>query len=166
MSMASDAKEAAIIRMMSGFPSSSKITDANVDAYLAAVADIGLEAVQRSCEQFAKGQVENRDNAFMPSAAELAVNARLWQEAIAHVETQRALAAERRLVSYPIGEKPKPPMEPLGPTKMEIAGMMVDTSEWSYAEKDEAMKTGKMPKSRQVSSRLDEIRKLGRARDA
>lgn len=148
MSMDSDAKEAAIIQMMSGFPSSSKITDAMVDAYLAAVDDIGAEAVQRSCTQFAKGLVENRNNAFMPTAAELAANARLWQDAIATVDANRALKIAQRMIVYPVGELPPPPLKPLGPITMEIEGVMRDTSDWSHDEKEEAMRTGKLPKSR------------------
>jgi hypothetical protein len=45
------------------------------------VADVSLDALTRSCRQFASGKV-SRNNAFPPAAAELAENARLWQEAL------------------------------------------------------------------------------------
>ena len=147
------AKKALILKMMRGFPSSQeRITEGVVAAYLEAVAEIGLEAVDRSVTQFITGRVEGRNNAFLPTAAELASNARLWQEAIATVETNRALAAATRMVPYKIGEGPPPPAKPLGPIRLEVGGIMRDTSDWSHEEKEFAMRTGKLPPTRQVTN--------------
>lgn len=139
--------------MLNGFPSSSKVTDANVDAYLAAVDDVGVDAVQRSCKQFVSGKVEGRNNAFVPTAAELSANARAWQEAIAYVITQQELRKTERIVVYKAGEQPPPPSKPLGPIKLEIGGFMRDVSDWTHDEKEEAMSTGKVPES--VTKRMD-----------
>jgi hypothetical protein len=92
MSMASDAKEVAILQMMNGFPSSSRIKDENVEAYLVAVEDVSPDAVRRSCAQFLSGKVPDHSNAFMPTAAELSANARAWDAAIGQLTADRELA--------------------------------------------------------------------------
>ena len=139
--------------MMHAFPSSrDQITAETIRAYLDAVSELGVEAVERSCRQFSRGLVEGRNNAFPPSGAELATNARLWQEAIATVETNRALAAATRMVTYKMGEGPPPPAKPLGPIRLEVGGIMRDTSDWSHEEKEFALRTGKMPPTRQVTN--------------
>lgn len=146
MDTATKAKKAAILKMMHAFPSSQdRITADTLAAYLDVVADVGADAVERSCVQFATGRVENRNNAFLPTAAELATNARTWQDAIATYEANQAM---KRMVVYPVGEMPPAPLKPLGPIRMEIEGIMHNTSDWSYEEKEEAHRTGKMPKSR------------------
>jgi len=143
-------KKAQIIAMMHGYPGAqSQITEGTVNAYLVAVADCSLDAVTRSCGQFLSGKVESHNNAYLPTAAELAANAASWDSALGSLEAARSL---KRMVVYPVGTLPPPPLKPLGPIKMEIEGIMRDTSSWSYEEKMEAMTTGKMPASRQIGS--------------
>lgn len=89
----SKAKKVAIVSMMHGFPSSqAHITDGTLGAYVLAVADVSLEAVKRSCGQFLSGLVPDRNNGFLPTAAELSANARAWDAAIAQVTADHELA--------------------------------------------------------------------------
>lgn len=75
------AKEAKILDMFDGYPSASPSRE-NVQAYLASVASLSLEAVTRSVQQFRDGKVERENRAFAPSADEFSHNAREWQRAI------------------------------------------------------------------------------------
>jgi hypothetical protein len=158
-------KKAQILGMMHGYPTAkSQISEGTVNAYLLAVDDCSLEAVTRSCGQFLSGKVDGHDNAFMPSAAQLASNARQWDSALASIAATRGM---QKMVIYKVGEKPPPPLKPLGPIKMEIEGIMRDTSDWTYDEKEEAMTTGKMPKSRATSTIGEAATlKIQRMRDA
>lgn len=74
------AKEAKILDLFDGWPNATPTAD-NVRAYVASLDGISLEAVSRSVDQFRAGLVD-RNNAFVPAAAELAENAREWQKAI------------------------------------------------------------------------------------
>lgn len=147
MSMASDAKEAAILRMLDFFQFSSKISDDQLSAYFEAVEDCSVEAVERSCIQFRTGKVEGRNPAFPPNAVEFAMNVRQWDNAIATVTADRMLAQSTKLIPYKAGEEPPPPSKPLGPIKMEVDGIMRDTSTWTFEQKEEALRTGKLPES-------------------
>lgn len=139
-------KKAQIITLMHGYPSSqSQISQGTIDAYAAAVSGCSIEAVTRSCQQFLSGNVESHNNAFMPTAAELAANARQWDNAIATVTANREIAAAARVTVYPIGTTPPPPSVPLGPIKVEVGGIMRDVSHLTYADKEEVLRTGKMP---------------------
>lgn len=63
----------AIGMMLKAFPSSqSNITDDSARVYLFAVEDFPLEAIKRACRLFVRGEVKGRNNAFAPSAPELA----------------------------------------------------------------------------------------------
>jgi hypothetical protein len=79
--------------MMHGFPSSQgHITEHTLGAYMLAVENASAEAVKRSCGQFLSGLVPDRNNGFLPTAAELSANARAWDAAIAQVTADRELA--------------------------------------------------------------------------
>lgn len=70
-----EAKEAtaAIGMMLKAFPSSqSNITDESARVYLFAIDDFSLDAIKRACRMFVRGEVKGRNNAFAPSAPELA----------------------------------------------------------------------------------------------
>lgn len=59
--------------MLKAFPSSqSTISDDSARVYLFAVEDFSLEAIKRACRLFVRGEVKCRNNAFAPSAPELA----------------------------------------------------------------------------------------------
>lgn len=97
--------------MLQGFPSvQSGITAETVAAYLAAVEDVSLEALQRACRAFAKGIVKGFNNDFAPAAARLAQEARKYDEAMAALEAARNAP---RLVRYGLGEQPPPGYEPV-----------------------------------------------------
>lgn len=124
-----------IIRMMWGFPSSSgKVTDRNIEAYLAAVEDCSADAVSRACADYAAGRVEGQDLAFMPSAASLAARARTWDSAIAKLTADRAIAEASRPVSYRLGAAPPDGMVPLGPTKIDFGQGSIDMTIYTAAQ--------------------------------
>lgn len=69
--------------MLKAFPSSqSTISDDSAMAYLFAVEDYSLDAVTRACKLFMKGSVAGRNNAFAPSAPELAEQCKIAEGAI------------------------------------------------------------------------------------
>ncbi len=142
MSMESDAKEAAILQMMTGYGSSSKISDATIDAYLAAVSNLSVEAVVAACGRFLRGEVEERSHAFMPSAAEVAAQARMLDNVL-----KRVSVGGDGLVSYRMGELPPPGMEPAGIKSIAIGGRQHDVTGWTLKEQDEAITTGVIPES-------------------
>jgi hypothetical protein len=135
--------------MMHGFPSSQdRITAEVLASYMAAVETVSADAVGRSCQQFLAGKVEGRNNAFMPSAAELAANARAWDEAIATVTANQELRKLNPVKIVKIGAPIEPPLESAGLIKIDIGGVMTDVSTWTLAEKEEALRTGTLPASR------------------
>jgi hypothetical protein len=122
-----------IVKLMRGFPSSqSQITEGNVDAYLDAVMDCSLDAVTRSVTQFLSGKVDGRNNGFLPTAPELSANARQWDYALSMVSADRHV---EKLVSYPMGALPPPPLVPLGPIKIDFGEGMIDMTGMNAAEK-------------------------------
>lgn len=145
MTMDLDGKEAAILKMLGFFGSqAARMSDEEISNYLDAVEDVSLDAVERSCRQFREGRVE-RNNSFVPTPVELAINARQWDYAIATVTADRELAKLSRVVVYPIGGKPPPPAQPLGPIKLEVGGAVRDVSRMTFEQKEEVMRTGRMP---------------------
>lgn len=159
MSMDSDGKEAAILKMLGFFGSQAyRLTDEEIGNYVEAVADVSLDAVERSCRQFREGRVE-RNNSFVPTPVELAMNTRQWDYAIATVTASQELRKLERVVVYKIGEQPPPPAVPLGPIKLEVGGVVRDVSHLTFEQKEEVMRTGRMPdEAPAVGARL---RKMG-----
>lgn len=150
------AKKAAILMLMHGYPSSQdRITSGTVDAYLAAVEACSADAVERSCKQFLAGKVESHNNAFLPTAAELAANAATWDRAIAFLDADRAID-KAKLVRYPMGEKPPPPLVPLGPIKAAFGnGPEIDMTNMSHAEKEAILTSGKVPDAAEDAKRVE-----------
>lgn len=155
------ARKALIVKMMRGFPSSaSNISDETLASYVEATREVSTEALARSAEQFLSGRVEGHNNAFMPSAAELASNARQWDEAIAYVSTKRALREAVRITSYPIGKLPEPPAEPLGPIKIDLGHGEIDLSDKTPAEK-EAIIRGEIPDQGKIAGfKMPQIKRV------
>ncbi len=114
MYMDSDGKRAAILGLLMGYPSSSRLSDAQVETYCSSFEDRSLDAVRRMCQQFEDGDVLGHDNAFIPTVPEMRAKAREWDEAIAAVTAAREIGAASRIVSYPIGGKPPPGYTALG----------------------------------------------------
>lgn len=144
------------IKMMIGARANSQsaISADTVKAYLIAVSDSSLWAIEQATTAFIKGNVLEYDfNYYPPSAPRLAIEARKWDEANQLLLAGRERRAKERLVSYPIGTLPPPPLEPLGPIKLDIDGVPTDVSAWSNDQKNEAIRTGKIPDS--VTSRIE-----------
>lgn len=87
--------------MLAGYPSSqSAITEDTGRAYLRAVSNCSLAAVEASCAAFLRGQVTGHNNDFPPTAPRLA------SLAAALGEAARSLAEGTTLISYRMGEQP------------------------------------------------------------
>jgi hypothetical protein len=96
--------------MLAGFPSSqSSINEITPEAYLRAVSDCSLAAVEAACAAFLRGEVTGFNNDFPPTAPRLASLASALDQ-VAH-----SMANGPRFVSYPIGGKPPAGYAPLGP---------------------------------------------------
>lgn len=83
--------------MLRGFPSSqSSMTEATVNAYVTAVQDCSLAAVQRACQSFIRGSVPGHNNDFAPAAPKLAQVAREAESKIGleHFEEQHRFIEE------------------------------------------------------------------------
>lgn len=127
---------------MNAFPGSlSTVTAGVIDAYVEATLEGSEEAIVRSIEQYRSGRVEEHRGAFAPAAPDFARNVRAWDKALA-VLAEREAPKRDRLVSYPIGELPPPPLEPLGPLEVDMGNGRIDMRGMTHAEK-EAILTGK-----------------------
>lgn len=72
-----------MVRLFSAFPSSqASVTEYTIDAYVTATAEVSVEALGRSVQQFITGRVDRPNRAFVPSTDELCENARQWQGAL------------------------------------------------------------------------------------
>lgn len=68
-----------IVQLLEGYLSSaSSVTEATIASYVAATEEYELEALRQACQRFNKGDVPGHNNAFPPSAPELAEQARLF----------------------------------------------------------------------------------------
>lgn len=75
----------------------------NINAFVEATKGVSLDALTRSVEQFATGKVD-RNNAFPPSSAELAENAREWQRAIDKRSGQDGAELHNGLIEMDFGQ--------------------------------------------------------------
>lgn len=153
----------AAIKMMIGARANSQsaISADTVKGYLIAVSDCPLKAVEQATTAFIKGNVIDYDfDYFPPSAPRLAIEARKWEEANALVEASRNRRAAERITSYPIGTLPPPPLERLGPTKIEVNGVPTDVMHLTLAEKEEVLRTGKMPNAAPSIGAVPKLRRM------
>jgi hypothetical protein len=98
--------------MLAGFPSSqSGINEVTPEAYLRAVSDCSLPAVEAACAAFLRGEVSGHNNDFPPTAPRLA------SLATALDQMAQSMANGPRFVSYPIGGKPPAGYVALGPVE-------------------------------------------------
>lgn len=146
------AREALILNLIAGYPSlAGRASTALIDAFILATEDEPIEALKAACTDFGTGQVPGHDFNYPLNAPQLAVRARFWSDL--HRRLKPKDAHQRPLImAYAVGQTPPEGYEPLGPIKMEIEGIMRDTSDWTPAEKDEAMKFGRMPASRTIGA--------------
>lgn len=104
-----------------------------------AVSDCTLLGVQRACEGFLKGNVIDFNNDFAPTGPRLAEEARKWDEAKAAMD--RLVSADRpKLVTYPMGSLPPPPMVPAGLMSIDFGDGTIDMSKLSHAEQEEVLR--------------------------
>lgn len=146
------AREALILNLIAGYPSlAGRASTALIDAFIGATEDEPIEALKVACTDFARGEVPGHDPAYPLTAPQLAQRTRFIADL--HRRLKPKDARQRPLiVAYAVGQTPPEGYEPLGPIKMEIEGIMRDTSDWTPAEKDEAMKFGRMPASRTIGA--------------
>lgn len=133
MSMESDAKEAAILSLLSGFPS-YRATDTFIEEALASVEAFSVEAVVRACRRYAHGEVPEHNNAFPPSVPQLVVQVRLFEGVLAYSKRQEAPRLHSGILEVDCGHG-----------KIDMRGLTVD-------EQDQVLRLGgKSPDGRNLA---------------
>ena len=131
-------------------------------AYLVAVSDCSIEAVERACTAFLKGQVIDFNNDFASTGPRLAEEARKWDAAMrTHAEAVDARSRER-LVGYPIGALPPPPAVPLGPLEVDFGTGVINMRGMSPAEKEAVLRNKCIPPSIASGAVRPQLRKMNR----
>lgn len=102
-----------MLKLLVGFPSSSGMSAAAIDAYVEAVEEYSLEAVQMAYRKFQRLAVKDFNPNFAPPALKFA-QVVSEQDAMVRESTARSLRYPSNVVSYPIGGKPPPGFVPLG----------------------------------------------------
>lgn len=111
--------------MFDAWPNATPSAD-NVRAYVTAVDGLSLEAVVRSVKQFTSGLVE-RNNAFVPAAAEFAENVRAWERAlIARGQPAEWLIPYRSGEPLPEGTTPHGGHVDFGRGRISLVGLTAD----------------------------------------
>lgn len=87
MSMESDAKEAAILRMLEIYPQ-YRATDEFIDALVAIADGHSLQAVRLACDRFRTGQVPGHNNAYVLNGAQFAEQCALFDRAYSDVKVK------------------------------------------------------------------------------
>ncbi len=116
-------------RLFSAFPTAAR-TDERLAArtYIEAIEAYSLDALERSVNQFIRGDVPTHDGRFAPSAAELSRNVRQWDEAIKGLEAARNA----------------PPLAS-GLLKVDFGHGPIDMTNLTLAEQDTVLRTGRAP---------------------
>lgn len=131
------ARKALIIKLANSYGwEVGNFTRDQLAAMVEATAEASLDALARSVGQFMAGKVEGHNNARMPSGAELASNARMWDEAIAVVAGRNA---GPKLTAYPIGTLPPPPLVPLGPLEVDFGEGKINMRDMAPGEKEKLL---------------------------
>lgn len=127
-------RKALIVKLSNNYDwSAGNFSMAQLDAIVEATAGVSFDALARSVGQFMAGKVEGHNNARMPSGAELAINARMWDEAIAVVAGRNT---GPKLTAYPIGTLPPPPLVPLGPLEVDFGEGKINMRDMAPGEKE------------------------------
>jgi hypothetical protein len=153
--------EREVLNLLASFPGSS-ITEATVNAYLAAVEDFSAEAVKLACRRFVAGDVPGQNKAFRPSAAELVEQVRIFVSAIRIRDAGKEERAQ--LVSYPIGGEPPPPMKALGPVEVDFGGGRINMRDMTPSQKEEILANkGAPPANRKLprDTLLPRLKRMG-----
>jgi hypothetical protein len=100
----------------------------SAQTYLAALDGFGIEAIERSVDQFIRGAVPTHDGRFAPSAAELSRNVKQWDDAIRMRDESRSA-----------------PQLASGLLKVDFGHGPIDMTRLTLAEQDEVLRTGRAP---------------------
>ena len=131
--------------MMSGFPSSQgRVTEDVMASYLEAVEDFPVEAIGHACKRFLTGDVPGHNNGFMPTAAELSEQSKLFADVLAQIERNRQ--EEPKLIMVPIGEPLPEGAVPLGPISIDFGDGRIDMRGMTPAEKEAVLTSKGLPR--------------------
>lgn len=115
--------------LFSAFPIVSRNDEMTaLQTYFSVLEDYSLEAIGRSVRQFITGNVSSHDGRFAPSAAELARNARQWDEALKQVEAAKLA----------------PPLAS-GILSVDFGNGKIDMTKLTLEQQDTVLRTGKAP---------------------
>lgn len=137
-------------RLFSAFPTAARADELlAARTYLSVLDGCCLEAIDRSVSQFIRGDVATHDGRFAPSAAELARNARQWDEAIR------------------LRDAPRPQLAS-GILSIDFGKGRIDMTKLSLEEQNEVLRTGKPPQATlgPVTAKLQRMGELKRGFDA
>ena len=131
--------EALILNMMRGFPSSQgSVTEGVLASYVSACEGMSTEAVHHACRRFLIGDVPGHNNAFMPTAAELSEQVKIFDGVLRQVA--RSKEEQPKLIAVPIGQELPPGAVPLGPLSVDFGRGKIDMSAMTLAEKEEIIR--------------------------
>ncbi len=135
--------ESLVIEALSGYGSATDLSEANINSYVSRLAEFNVEAVAYAVRQFGMGQVEGHNNAFPPTAPELAKLTAVYNDVL--VRVAKAKDQRERLVAYPMGGEPPPGMVPLGPLEVDFGQGRIDMRNLSPADKSYVMTNKRLP---------------------
>ena len=137
-------------RLFSAFPTAARADELlAARTYLSVLDGCCLEAIERSVNQFIRGDVATHDGRFAPSAAELARNVRQWDDAIR------------------LRDEPRPQLAS-GILSVDFGRGRIDMTKLTLAEQNEVLRTGKELQATigPVSARLQSMAERKRGFDA
>jgi hypothetical protein len=130
--------------MFSGFLSSlAKVTKGVISSYAETLEPYSLEVVTLACARFKDCDVPDQSREFAPSVAALADQCRLFRDAIAFRDRNKA--EREKIIVYPIGELPPPPAVPLGPISVDFGHGRIDMRDKTPAEREAIMQAKGLP---------------------
>lgn len=114
-------------RLFSAFPTAARADEMlAAKTYLEAIDGCSLEAIERSVNQFIRGDVPTHDGRFAPSTAELSRNVRQWDDAIKVRDTP-------------------PPELASGILSVDFGNGRIDMTKLTLAEQEEVLRTKRAP---------------------
>lgn len=138
----------ALERLFSAFPTSARADELlTAKTYIEALEGYGIEAIERSVEQFIRGLVPWHDGRFAPSTAELARNVKDWDDAIRKRDEPPAQLAS-------------------GILRVDFGHGPIDMTKLTNEQQTEVLRTGKAPADVQgigFTARLKRIGEGGQA---
>lgn len=115
-------------RLFSAFPTAARADEMlAAKTYLGALDGYSIEAIERSVNQFIRGDVATHDGRFAPSAAELSRNVRQWDDAIK------------------VRDEPRQPLAS-GILSVDFGKGRIDMTKLTLAEQEEVLRTKEAPR--------------------